>query len=112
MKGSHIGEFEELVLLTIASMGNEAYAVALKEELENVSTRKFNISAVHSALYRLEKKGFLSSFFGGASKKRGGKQKRYFQVTHAGFAALQASKDLKEQLWRSIPQLSFSSTLS
>lgn len=112
MKGSHIGEFEELVLLTIASKGNEAYAVALKEELENVSTRKFNISAVHSALYRLEKKGFLSSFFGGASKKRGGKQKRYFQVTHAGFAALQASKDLKEQLWRSIPQLSFSRTLS
>ena len=108
MKGTYLGEFEELVLLTVASMENQAYAVILKEELEEVSKRKFNISAVHSALYRLEKKGFLSSFFGGASKKRGGKQKRYFQVTSAGFEALQECKDVRQHLWNSIPQLAFS----
>ncbi len=108
MKGTYLGEFEELILLTVASLSNEAYAVSVKHMVEQNAARKVNISAVHSALYRLENKGFLSSSFGGATQKRGGKEKRYFQVTNAGFSALQESKNLKEQLWRVIPQLSFS----
>lgn len=110
MKGTHLGEFEELILLTVASLSNEAYAVVVKYEVEVNANRKVNISAVHSALYRLENKGFLSSSFGGATQKRGGKEKRYFQVTNTGFSALQESKDIREQLWRAIPQLSFSNT--
>ncbi len=108
MKGTYLGEFEELILLTVASLPNEAYAVAVKSDVEHNANKKVNISAVHSALYRLENKGFLSSSFGGATQKRGGKQKRYFQVTSAGFAALQESKNVREQLWSVIPQLSFS----
>jgi len=107
MKGNRLGEFEELVLLTIASMGNDAYAVGLKYELERLSRRKYNISAVHSVLYRLEKKGFLTSYFGGATNQRGGKEKRFFQVANSGFAKLQESKNLRQQLWQNIPQLSF-----
>ncbi|MEM8895017.1 MAG: PadR family transcriptional regulator [Bacteroidota bacterium] len=107
MKGTYLGEFEELVLLTVASLGKEAYAVSVKSEVETTASRKVNISAIHSALYRLEDKGFLSSEFGGATQKRGGKPKRFFKVTSAGFSALQQAKDLKEQLWRNIPQLTF-----
>jgi len=108
MKGTYLGEFEELILLTVASIGSEAYAVNVKSEAENYSGRSLNISAVHSSLYRLEDKGFLSSSFGGATQQRGGKKKRLFQVTSAGFDALQTSKTMKENIWKNIPQLSFS----
>ena len=108
MKGTYLGEFEELILLTVAALGKEAYAVGVKKEAEAVSNRKINISAVHSSLYRLEKKGFLSSEFGGATPKRGGKKKRFFHVTSAGFEALKASKEMKTRLWRKIPRLSIS----
>lgn len=108
MKGDNLGEFEELILLVVASLGTEAYAVAVQSEMELQANRNANISAVHSALYRLEDKGFLNSRFGGATQKRGGKKKRYFQVTSAGFETLKESKRLKEQLWSTIPQLTFS----
>ncbi len=107
MKGTHLGEFEELILLTVATLGDEAYAVSVKDEAVKISDRKINISAVHSALYRLEDKDFLTSDFGGATQKRGGKKKRYFKVTAAGFEALKSAKEMKEQLWKNIPQLSF-----
>lgn len=107
MKGNNLGEFEELILLTVASLNKDAYAVSVKEELETRANRKANISAIHSSLYRLEDKGFLNSEFGGATSKRGGKKKRYFQVTNAGFAVLQEAKNLREKYWESIPQLTF-----
>lgn len=105
MKGTYIGEFEELVMLTIASLANQTYAVVLKEALEAVSSRKINISAVHAALYRLQDKRFLTSFFGEATKVRGGKKKRYFKVTAAGFATLDESRSIRLKLWDKIPQL-------
>ncbi|MEM7296630.1 MAG: PadR family transcriptional regulator [Bacteroidota bacterium] len=109
MKRNNLGEFEELILLTVASLGKEAYAVVVKSELESRANRKTNISAIHSSLYRLEDKGFLTSEFGGATSKRGGKKKRYFQVTNAGFEVLQEAKNLREKYWESIPQLTFAS---
>ena len=107
MRGKYLGEFEELVLLIVASLGENAYAVSVKDEIVSQANRRVNISAVHTALYRLEDKGFLTSKFGGASGQRGGKNKRLFTVTSAGYAVLQKSKSLKERLWKNIPQLSF-----
>jgi PadR family transcriptional regulator, regulatory protein PadR len=106
MKGTNIGEFEELVLLAVASEGEDAYAVSIKESIESNAGRSAAISAVHSALYRLEQKGFLRSKLGGATQKRGGKEKRLFQVTNSGLATLKESKELREGYWRKIPQLS------
>ncbi len=103
MKGANLGEFEELILLIVASQGAEAYAVSVKTEVEQY--RKVNISAVHSSLYRLEDKGLLKSHFGNATQKRGGKKKRLFQVTNVGFKALRDGKEQKEQLWKTIPEL-------
>ncbi len=107
MKGNNLGEFEELILLTVASLDKDAYAVSVKEELEQRANRKTNISAIHSSLYRLEDKEYLISEFGGATNKRGGKKKRYFQVTNAGFSVLREAKNLREGFWKTIPQLSF-----
>ena len=106
MKGTYLGEFEEFILLAVASEGDDAYAVSVKTSVESNTDRTINISAVHSALYRLEEKGFLRSSFGGATQKRGGKEKRLFQVTNSGLAALRESKELREGYWNKIPQLS------
>src|SRR5271154_350946 len=106
MKGTYLGEFEELILLSVASQSEEAYAVSIKAEVENKTQRKINISAVHSALYRLEDKGFLKSSFGGATQKRGGKEKRLFQVTNSGLEALKESRQVRELFWKNIPSFS------
>ena len=104
MKGTYLGELEELILLTVASLTTEAYAVSVKAELEKNARRKVNISAIHSVLYRLEDKGFLKSSFGGATQKRGGKMKRYFRITNAGLTALKAARNVREHIWKTIPR--------
>lgn len=106
MKGTYLGELEELILLTVASLHKEAYAVSVKGELEKNAKRVVNISAIHAVLYRLEEKEFLKSAFGGATQKRGGKMKRYFQVTNAGLAALKEARSVRESIWKTIPKLS------
>lgn len=84
MKGDYLGELEELVLLTIASMHKEAYGVAIMNEILTQSDREVNIGALHSVLKRLESKGYLKSKMGGATTERGGRRKRYFVVTALG----------------------------
>lgn len=99
MKG-YIGEFEELVMLTVAVLGDDAYGVSVKEELESRAGRSISIGALHSTIARLEEKGFLSSYLGGATQERGGRRKRYFQLTHAGKSSLHDIKNLRDDLWK------------
>jgi DNA-binding PadR family transcriptional regulator len=106
MKGTYLGELEELILLTVASLGTEAYAVSVKAELEKNARRSVNISAIHAVLYRLEDKQFLTSSFGGATQKRGGKMKRYFRITGSGLAALKEARSIRDNIWKTIPKLS------
>ncbi len=106
MKGTHLGELEELVLLAVAALQGNAYAVTVKTEIEERAERKVNISAIHSSLYRLEDKGFLESEVGGATNKRGGKSKRLFKVTAYGYRSLKEAKDTRQSFWSIIPQLS------
>ena len=93
MKGTNIGEFEELVMLTIASLGEEAYSVTICDELEENTGRKVKLGVVHAALNRLEEKGLVTSSLGEATKKRGGRRKRFFDITHAGKIALIRAKE-------------------
>ncbi len=79
-----LGELEELVLLVVAASQEDAYGVTVCEQLEAQTSRSFSISAVHTTLYRLEEKGFLSSQVGGATAERGGRRKRLFALTPAG----------------------------
>ena len=99
MKG-YIGEFEELVLLTVAVLGDEAYGVSIKEDIEARSGRAISIGALHSTIARLEEKGFLKSFLGGATQERGGRRKRFFQLTPSVKSALHDIKNLRDELWK------------
>jgi DNA-binding PadR family transcriptional regulator len=99
MKG-YIGEFEELVLLTIASLGEEAYGVSIKENIENKSDRRISIGALHSTITRLEEKGLIKSWLGEPTQERGGRRKRFFEITHQGKISLHHVKDLRDELWK------------
>ena len=102
MKGDYLGEFEELVLLTVASLGEHAYGVAIMNEIERQSGRQANISAVHAVLKRLESKGFLKSKMGGATTERGGRRKRYFIVTAAGKKIVEETIARRLQLYERV----------
>jgi DNA-binding PadR family transcriptional regulator len=99
MKG-YLGEFEELVLLTIASLHDDAYGVSIQQDIEKRADRSISIGALHSTLTRLEEKAFVKSKMGNPSQERGGRRKRFFEVTHAGKVALNHSKALRDELWK------------
>ncbi len=95
----YLGELEELVLLTITALDDNAYGVSIQQELESRCNRSISIGALHSTITRLEEKGFLKSWVGGATAERGGRSKRYYDMTHAGRKALTEAKSLRDQLW-------------
>lgn len=97
--GAYLGEFEELVLLTIASLGEEAYGVSIQQDIEKRCNRTISIGALHSTITRLEEKGFLKSWLGGATQARGGRSKRYYEMTVAGKKSVAESKSLRDELW-------------
>jgi len=103
MKGTYLGEFEEVVLLTVAMLEEKGYGISVKQEVERRTNRPVNLSAIHATLYRLEKKGYLNSKLGEATKVRGGKRKRIFQITPFGVKGLKQTKMLREAIWNSIP---------
>ena len=107
MKGTNLGEFEELVLLTVAALMDEAYSVSICDELANQTGRSVKFGVVHSVLSRLEEKGLLKSRLGEATKTRGGKRKRFYQLTIPGKAALVHAKSMRDQLWDRIPSLAW-----
>lgn len=110
MKGTHLGEFEELVLLTIAALVNDAYSVAIRDELAKHADRPVKLGVVHAVLNRLERKWYVKSRLGEATSVRGGKRKRYYTVTSAGRAALVRAKEIRDNLWNVIPEFSFKNT--
>ncbi len=103
MKRTFLGEFEEIVLLTVAILGEEAYGVTVTQELEQKTGRSVGFSTVHTTLQRLEEKGFLTSQMGGATAERGGRRKRFFTVTATGRKALVEVKQVREELWGALP---------
>ncbi|GAB3728701.1 PadR family transcriptional regulator [Spirosoma lituiforme] len=106
MNRAYLGEFEELVLLAVAVLQGQAYGVTVAAELKQRTIRTISLSGVHIALYRLEEKGFLLSELGGATNERGGRRKRFFTVTAVGRQTLGEMRDVRNQLWDSIPTTS------
>lgn len=104
MKGTHLGEFEELVLLIVGILVDQAYGVTVAEEIEKQTGRKVSLSPVHSALYRLEKKGFVRSEMSGSTQTRGGRRKRIYQITAAGRSTLDQVRIMRNNLWNMIPE--------
>lgn len=104
MKGTNLGEFEEIVLLTIAALVNDAYSVSICDELGKSLGRPAKLGVIHAVLNRLEDKGYVKSKLGEATNARGGKRKRYYSVTNGGKAAVIKARELREGLWSRIPE--------
>src|ERR1700749_1166739 len=105
MKGTNLGEFEELVLLTVAALMGEAYSVAICDELSKHAGRAVKLGVVHAVLNRLEEKGLVKSELGEATAVRGGKRKRFYLLTGTGKASILRAKEIRDQLWQKIPNL-------
>ena len=105
MKGTNLGEFEELVLLTVGILYDNAYSVAIQHELNKQTGRKVSISSVHAAVYRLEEKGLLNSRMGEMSSERGGKRKRIFTISQAGKVSLETASELRNRMRDQIPKI-------
>jgi PadR family transcriptional regulator, regulatory protein PadR len=101
MKGDHVGEFEELVLLAAAGLGDEAYGVLIKETLDRAASRDVSIGAVYAALDRLEAKALLTSRETPGSTARGGRRRRAFAITRDGHRALREMRAVRDRLWKS-----------
>lgn len=107
MKKYQLGEFEEIVILTIGILNNNAYSVSIKEEIESRLKRSVSMGALHTALKRLEDKGYLKSRDGEATEERAGRPKRYFEITAMGKRAMQHAKETRDELWSAIPKTVF-----
>jgi DNA-binding PadR family transcriptional regulator len=105
MKKYHLGEFEEIVILTIAILQQEAYSVAIKEEIESRLSRSVSMGALHTALVRMEEKGFVKSLSGETAEDRMGRPRKYFQITALGKKAMQYAKETRNELWKAIPKI-------
>ena len=105
MKGTYLGEFEELVLLTVGILFDDAYGLAIVDELEKQTDRTVMISSVHKALVRLEEKSYLKSHMGGATDKRGGRDKRLYKLTRAGINVLNQSRELRNTMYKQVPKM-------
>ncbi len=108
MKNKGLGEFEELVLLAVCILNGEGYGISVKEEVERHTGRSILLGATHITLYRLQDKGLLKSTMGGNTEKRGDRRKRLFKITDIGLRQLRASQEVRQEMWKLIPQLKFS----
>jgi DNA-binding PadR family transcriptional regulator len=105
MRGTSLGEFEELVLLSVGILFDDAYGLSILDELESKTGRSIMISSVHKTLVRLEDKGYLRSRMGGATNTRGGRDKRLYTLTPAGISVLREMRELRNEMWKQIPKI-------
>lgn len=105
MKKYQLGEFEEVVMLTVGVLYDEAYGVSIKKEIETRLSRKVSVGALQSALKRLENKGYLKSRDGEPTQERAGRPKRYFTITAHGKNALEYTRSTRNELWDAIPRV-------
>ena len=106
MKEVKLGNLEEIILLLVGLLGEDAYSVMIVEEYRKQTKGSINISAIHTALYRLEDKGFLTSKMSETNAKRGGKRKRIFALTKQAIASLNRLNELRDKLRNQVPNLS------
>ncbi|MBL7865929.1 MAG: helix-turn-helix transcriptional regulator [Cyclobacteriaceae bacterium] len=104
MKKYQLGEFEEIVILTIGVLYKEAYGVAIKKEIETRIRRQVSMGAMHSALVRLEDKGYINANAGEGTDERMGRPRRYYEITALGRKAIQYSRDTRNELYDAIPK--------
>ena len=98
-KTTYLGEFEHMILLAILRLGDDAYGMSIRDELEAHAGRDVTRSAAYITLERLVKKGYLATRMGDPTPQRGGRAKRYYVLTSAGREALRESGRALRSLW-------------
>ena len=96
---SLISQREEQIMLAIGTLKDDAYLVAVKKYLSTIIGKNWTIGAIHKPLRSLEDIGYLESYMGDATSKRGGRAKKIYRITKAGFAALSENRRINEKLW-------------
>lgn len=100
MKGERLGEFEELILLAVRQLGDEAHSSSIQTVLAEEAGREVTLGAIYSALDRCQRKGMADSWLAEPTAERGGRAKRHYAVTDEGEEALRKSRRVRERLWR------------
>ena len=101
---SYLGEFELMILLAVHSLGDQAYGVPISRELEKHRGREVAFGSVYAALERLEAKGLVKSSLGDPTPERGGKAKRYFEITKEGLRQARDTRRVLTRLWADLPE--------
>jgi DNA-binding PadR family transcriptional regulator len=103
VKRIYLGEFEELVLLMVAILGDDAYGVNLTHEIIEQTGRDVRLNQVHASLHRLEDKGMITSRMGDPTPERGGRRKRLFRISALGVQTLREIQGVRSNLWQMMP---------
>jgi DNA-binding PadR family transcriptional regulator len=97
-----LGGFQQLVLLAVLRLGDEAYGAEVQREIEETAGREVAISTIYVTLERLRKRGLVSSWLGEPTSVRGGKAKRFYRLTDEGMRSLHATRRQLERMWRGL----------
>src|SRR5438046_10520033 len=94
----YLGEFEHIVILALLRLADRAYGVTVRQEIEARTGREVSIGAIYATLERLEAKGYVKSQFGDPTPERGGRAKRFFNVTAKGISAVNRTHSALQSL--------------
>lgn len=97
-----LGEFEQVLLLAIVRLGDDAYGVTIRREIEARTGREVAVGALYTALERLERKGFVRSTMSEPTAERGGRSRRHFRIKPAGATALRQSRQRLARMWEGL----------
>jgi PadR family transcriptional regulator PadR len=98
----YLGEFEQIVLLALIRLGDNAYGVPIRQHIETRTKRSVSIGALYRALDRMEEKGLVKSWFGEPTPERGGRAKRYFRAEPLGLRALERTRHALAVMWEGL----------
>jgi PadR family transcriptional regulator PadR len=105
MSREFLGHFELMVLLSLIRLGDDAYGVPIASAIRESSGREVALGSVYASLDRLVEKGFVSSRVGEPTAERGGRAKRYFQITASGLREVRAARRALTRLWAGLPEV-------
>jgi len=101
-RSAFLGEFEQVTLLAVARLQEDAYGVSIRQEIEERSSRHVAIGSVYAALDRMERKGLLRSKVGEPTPERGGRAKRFYELSPPGLKALVDARETLDRFWENL----------
>jgi DNA-binding PadR family transcriptional regulator len=98
----NLGDLQQLTMLAVARLGDNAFGGAIQDELQQVAGREVSVSTIHVTLVRLEDQGLVESRRTEPDPARGGKGKRFFNLTPKGWGALETSRNALSRMWEGV----------